>query len=485
MQNWYKGNDYLDGTLYKDKADTQAEVTENDWRGGVRLNEIAAAEKDAVGFYFFMKNNRTTAWDTHYLHNDDALNMMDTKHGLAKFPYIRGTRRIIGLNKFRLGERYFVESNNGQGTSFRFYDSVGIGNYAVDVHPTYFSSGIVGSFHNPLPFYIPYRSLGSDNVRNLLSAGKTLATTFLTNAGYRLHPIEWAIGSAAGGAAAIMARDEMTNYDLLELEKLRELQNNVAANSPIHWKAYDNQIIPPKNGDLVINDFKQVTSTTAVEVEAYYHKGTRAELLASDLKIAATDTYANGRFRFDDVRFPRGTVTATVIIYDGDSEIDRLTTVIEVEGPLGSTFIIDDADAGFSFTGTWEFRGADHAQPGKYGDTYRFAWGNVELSTATWAFTVPAAGSYRLSTQFAPSTNRATDAPFRIVHADGETVVRIDQSNNLALSQWIELGTFRFESTGSVVLTNEINDQADLVVADAIRLESLEPITEAEGWVIY
>jgi hypothetical protein len=39
-------------------------------------------------------------------------------------------------------------------------------------------------------------------VRNLVPANKNIGTTHITNGCYRLHPVEWAIGEAAGALTA-------------------------------------------------------------------------------------------------------------------------------------------------------------------------------------------------------------------------------------------------------------------------------------------
>ncbi len=172
------------------------------------------------------------------------MNMMGTGHGLAN-SHIRCCRRIIGLNNFRLTSRYFVNtlaSDYNGGTSWRFYDSVGIGNYAVDIHPTKNSTGISPLFTYAAPFYIPYRARPA-NVRNLRGR-KANCYHHITNAAYRLHPIEWAIGSAVGTAAAMMAKDGLSNTDLLDTPTLRQLQATVRTNSPIHWAAFDSDPFP-------------------------------------------------------------------------------------------------------------------------------------------------------------------------------------------------------------------------------------------------
>ena len=39
-------------------------------------------------------------------------------------------------------------------------------------------------------------------VENLVGAGKAIGTTHITNGAYRLHPVEWNVGEAAGHLVA-------------------------------------------------------------------------------------------------------------------------------------------------------------------------------------------------------------------------------------------------------------------------------------------
>jgi hypothetical protein len=52
------------------------------------------------------------------------------------------------------------------------------------------------------PFQIPLGALLPIRMRNLLPANKNIGTTHITNGAYRLHPVEWNIGEAAGALAA-------------------------------------------------------------------------------------------------------------------------------------------------------------------------------------------------------------------------------------------------------------------------------------------
>jgi hypothetical protein len=70
----------------------------------------------------------------------------------------------------------------------------------MDLHIT--TRGDTSKFGSTLPFQIPLGALLPQRVENLLPACKNLGVTHLTNGAYRLHPIEWNIGEAAGALAA-------------------------------------------------------------------------------------------------------------------------------------------------------------------------------------------------------------------------------------------------------------------------------------------
>jgi len=79
-------------------------------------------------------------------------------------------------------------------------DSVGVGWYSMDLHPCV---GDERSLYAPtLPFQIPLGALIPIECDNLLAACKNISTTHITNGAFRLHPVEWSIGEAAGSLAA-------------------------------------------------------------------------------------------------------------------------------------------------------------------------------------------------------------------------------------------------------------------------------------------
>ena len=122
-----------------------------------------------------------------------------TEDGLAMAPYIRESRRIVA--KTTIYEQDVATDCNPDTDRAREYaDSVGIGAYRIDLHPS--TNGKPYIDVSSLPFQIPLGALIPVRMRNLLAAGKNLGTTHISNGCYRLHPVEWNIGESAGLLAA-------------------------------------------------------------------------------------------------------------------------------------------------------------------------------------------------------------------------------------------------------------------------------------------
>jgi len=135
--------------------------------------------------------------------------VVGTRDGLAKYPYVREARRIKAVTTI-------LEQHCGTGaraaatgmpedrvTAVDYPDSVGIGSYRIDLHPT--SAGDNYIDFSSLPFQIPLGALLPVRMENLVPACKNIGTTHVTNGCYRLHPVEWNIGEAAGALVAFAA----------------------------------------------------------------------------------------------------------------------------------------------------------------------------------------------------------------------------------------------------------------------------------------
>ncbi len=204
---------------------------------------------------------------------------MGTVHGLSKYPYMREGRRIIGRpaygykNGFMVSEIDISRNNFRQGwytdnltpEAYRllwlnlggldslpvlsgqetiadiqprsratiYPDTVGIGHYAIDFHPCLTKSpaetpgntereGERRGQGQAYPFQIPLRALIPQQIDNLLVAGKSIATSHIAAAAYRVHSFEWSVGAAAGTTAVFSLEKQVFPYELVDNLPYRE-----------------------------------------------------------------------------------------------------------------------------------------------------------------------------------------------------------------------------------------------------------------------
>jgi hypothetical protein len=216
---------------------------------------------------------------------------MGTVHGLSKYPYIREARRVIGRpswgapNGFTIWEidisrrdyddEYYRKTlssdeyrrlkaalagleatsvisgqKSPENTARRtrstiFPDSIGIGHYAIDFHPCMTKSPPEAPGNTPregekrgagqaYPFQIALRAMIPQRIDNLLVGGKSIATSHIAAAAYRVHSFEWSAGAAAGTTAAFALKNGIAPYQLIDnlpnpepqLENLKHILEN-------------------------------------------------------------------------------------------------------------------------------------------------------------------------------------------------------------------------------------------------------------------
>lgn len=174
---------------------------------------VARAKQLSLSLLYWMQTEAPradggTGWKGLRLRSD----LVGTDDGLAKHPYMRESRRIraeftvceqhVGTDARRkaLG-REEVEAE-------RFADTVGVGSYRIDLHPSSGGNNYIDV--SSLPFQVPLGALIPVRLENLLPACKNLGVTHITNGCYRLHPVEWAIGEAAGALAAFCLEKQLS-----------------------------------------------------------------------------------------------------------------------------------------------------------------------------------------------------------------------------------------------------------------------------------
>jgi hypothetical protein len=154
--------------------------------------------------------------------------VLGTADGFAKSPYVREARRIKA--RFTVTEQHVgVEARPGLMGAALFPDSVGVGAYRIDLHPSTSGRGYVDL--DSWPFQIPLGALIPVRVDNLLPAAKNIGTTHITNGCFRLHPIEWNIGEAVGALAAYCVAQRVPPRAVLENERrLKDFQHLLTDN---------------------------------------------------------------------------------------------------------------------------------------------------------------------------------------------------------------------------------------------------------------
>ena len=141
----------------------------------------------------------------------------ETADGFAATPYHRESRRKV--TRFTVTEQMVAaDCNPGLDRAPAMPKSVGIGHYRIDLHPSANGHGYIDI--PSLPFQIPLGALIPVRLRNLLPACKNLGVTHITNGCYRLHPVEWNIGEAAGLLAAFCVTQNVEPAEVYEKEAL-------------------------------------------------------------------------------------------------------------------------------------------------------------------------------------------------------------------------------------------------------------------------
>ncbi|MFA6566582.1 MAG: FAD-dependent oxidoreductase [Victivallales bacterium] len=183
--NWPQ-NDYFNGNII-DKTEEE-----------VQKHLQAAKELTLSLFYWMQTEAPRPDGGTGYPGLYPRPDITGAEYGLAKAPYIRESRRIRA--KYTITERDVSKELLGDHALPWFEDSVGIGSYSIDLHPS--ANGHNYVHLSAVPFQIPLRSLIPVRIKNLLPACKNIGATHISNGCYRLHPVEWNIGESVGLLAA-------------------------------------------------------------------------------------------------------------------------------------------------------------------------------------------------------------------------------------------------------------------------------------------
>ena len=217
--NWPQ-NDYMLGNI-------------TDVSPAERKNHLNAAKQLSLSLLYWLQTEAPRpdggqGWPGLRLRRD----ITGTEDGLAKYPYIRESRRIRAETTIKEQDLTHSERLKALGKDHKpllakpFPDSVGIGYYHLDLHPS--SGGDNYIDMGSVPFQIPLGAMIPERVENLIPGCKNIGTTHISNGCYRLHPVEWSIGEAAGAICAHAIASQTTPRQIRNTpEKLQEFQTSL------------------------------------------------------------------------------------------------------------------------------------------------------------------------------------------------------------------------------------------------------------------
>jgi FAD dependent oxidoreductase len=232
--NW-PGNDYRDRSILEGGALAAARSLQDAKRVSLGFLHWLQSEAPAIGDRLGAPELRLRA------------DVMGTADGLSKHPYIRESRRIRAL-KTIVEQEVSARHRPGPRAAL-FADSVGVGWYPIDIHRS--GPDDIGASCRTKPFHVALGALLPVRVVNLIAGAKNIGTTHITNGCYRLHPVEWNVGEAAGALAAFAIENEVApaavreTPDLLARFQRRLLERGV----PLVWPDDPDAGPRPEGGD--------------------------------------------------------------------------------------------------------------------------------------------------------------------------------------------------------------------------------------------
>ncbi len=220
MINW-PGNDYRDQSILDRTPLDQARALQD-------------AKRVSLGFLYWLQTEAPRPGAAPgFPELKPRPDVFATDDALGKHPYIRECRRIRALRTI-LEHEVSAEYQRGA-RSQPFEDSVGVGWYPIDIHTAGTDEVAISS--RTRPSQIALGALVPVRIKNLLAGAKNLGTTHISNGCYRLHPVEWNVGEAAGALAAFALE---TGHDPATIHGdpglRRDFQHRLAREGvPLYW----------------------------------------------------------------------------------------------------------------------------------------------------------------------------------------------------------------------------------------------------------
>ncbi|NJL53253.1 MAG: FAD-dependent oxidoreductase, partial [Hydrococcus sp. SU_1_0] len=284
--NDYRPGTSQDNLVYtREQLESTGQLEPGGWLGGLRTETLQKGEDHALGYFYWLVEGTTDSQlgdGVKKIAPNHRLvvgldSPMGTAHGLSKYPYMREGRRIIGrvypgysngftvtevdISRRNYREEYYVQNLDPvmyrqlwtvidgleavankdididqivrRTRSTIYPDSIGIGHYAIDFHPCMNEhppekpgnterEGERRGGGQAYPFQIPLRAMIPQKIDNLIVTGKSIATSHIAAAAYRVHSFEWSSGAAAGIITSYALDNDMMPYQLIDESYIKE-----------------------------------------------------------------------------------------------------------------------------------------------------------------------------------------------------------------------------------------------------------------------
>ncbi len=190
----------------------------------IELGGVYDAIRDNEMLRFELLSIVMGVWD--YIKNSGKYEGVENRalETIGMVPGRRDTNRIRG--------EHLMTQHDIEGKWKDFDDSVAVGGWSMDDHP---AKGFYASDRHPcrqkghVPCYnIPFSSLYSNKVKNLMMAGRNISCSHVAFSSTRVMSTCAAVGQAVGTAAAICLDDKITPAQLrANPEKVKQLQQTL------------------------------------------------------------------------------------------------------------------------------------------------------------------------------------------------------------------------------------------------------------------
>ena len=163
-------------------------------------------------------------WD--YIKNSGEFPEAETMtlEWVGQIPGKRESRRFEG--DYMLTQKDIIEQ-------VEHYDAVSFGGWSIDLHPAdgvYSERGGCDQWHSKGVYQIPFRTMYSRNINNLLTSGRLISSSHVAFGSTRVMQTCAINGEAVGTAAALCVANGMMPRELADKEAVKELQQKLLKN---------------------------------------------------------------------------------------------------------------------------------------------------------------------------------------------------------------------------------------------------------------